>query len=394
MNENATKLSRRDLTSIKGFDPVLPELGKIKIGEKGQRRKSKKSNVEFQPPQKLDHFKVVGLERGPDNNLLIDKKLHEVVGPKPRELDIVFPYNDIALNFVTFYAHYSSRTCQCKGNGEVAFRLKQAGEYEQIKCNPESCPLHNPPEPKNKNERRANAVCKPNGILSVILMKAPRIGGVYKFRTTSYNTVRNLLSSLQMIRQLTGGTLAGIPLKLTLKPQTVTPKGMTGGIVVYVVSVEWPGTIDSLYAKALESASLRAKSLTDLRDYEDQARKALTSGPDENEDEIIEVTEEFYPEAVEAELVEDSDKPETATEPPKPPEDAEAQAPKEKAGGPISDDNVPPLDAYEEDGTPPPDDLMDDAAPRNNSETKSPEGKGKDENGGNAKANKSKRRRI
>ncbi len=236
-------------------------------------------------------------------------------------------------------------------------------------------------------------------------MKAPRLGGVYKFRTTSYNTVRNVRSSLMMIRQLTGGTLAGIPLKLTLKPQTVNPKGLKGAIIVYVVSVEWVGTLEALYKKALESAELRAKSLTDLRDYETQARRALTAGPEEDAQEAREVAEEFYPDAVEAELVEDGVIEGKAAESPgdqaeKPAQEAQepAQEPEGEPGGGES----PPLEAYSEE---PPADLMDefpegDAAhpggdPPPEAETppteekKPPVAEGK-----NRKPNKSKKRRI
>lgn len=408
MPDESIVSSRRDLTEIKGFEPVLPELGKIKIGEKGQLRKSK-SGTSFQAPQKLDHFKVTGLERGPDNNLLVDLELHKVIGKNPRELDIVFPYNELDLNFVTFFAWYSSRTVRCKGNGQVAFRLDEnSGEYKQIECNPEKCPMHSPPPPRNKKEKPTSAVCKPNGILSVILMKAPRIGGVYKFRTTSYNTVRNVRSSLMMIRQLTGGTLAGIPLKLTLKPQTVNPKGMQGSIVVYTVSVEWVGTLEGLFQKALESAQMRAQNLTDIRSFEEQARKALTTGPVETEAEAREVAEEFYPDAVieDAEIIDVDPVEEGKAQAENPAQDAQGSAqeanegmtdnvPSEPDGDPRAGDE-PPVEVYAEDLPPDIDgDLLDDVAPGVPGEDDAPaEDESQKTEGGNNPTNTKSRRRI
>lgn len=381
MTQKPSGLSRRDLTSIKGFEPVLPELGKIKIGKKGQLQKSNRGS-DYQRPLKLDHFQIVGLERGPDNNLLVDTALHKLIGDKPRELDVVFPYNEIDLNFLTFYAWYSSRVIRCRGNGEIAFRLdEKTGDYNEIPCDPSTCPIHTPPPPKNQSQKPSPVLCKPNGILSAILMKAPRLGGVYKFRTTSYHTIRNILSSLQMIKQLTGGSLAGIPLKLTLKPQTVNPKGTAGAIVVHVVSVEWVGTLEELYAKALEQAGMRAKSLTDLRVFEEQTRKALTAAPDESAAEALEITEEFYPDTIEGELIEGGLIEGDAVKEPKAkakPKDKAKPPPKNKAQGaqggaqepkaPTPDKATPPESGDPREGEGPPveayaDDLLDDAAP-------------------------------
>ena len=50
---------------IKGLAPGLTERGKIKIGEKGRMIQSQRG-TQFQPPQKLDHFRITTLYRGPD----------------------------------------------------------------------------------------------------------------------------------------------------------------------------------------------------------------------------------------------------------------------------------------------------------------------------------------
>jgi len=293
MSKTSGVSSRFDLTEIADFTPVLPEIGKIKIGEKGQSRQTSKGK-DFQPPKKLDHFKIVSLSRGPDNNLLTDIVVHKTIGEKPKELDIILPYDDISLNFPTFYAWYSASKCICKGNGRIAFRWDdQKEDYNQIVCDPEHCPQFTPP---NNNPR----LCKANGILSVILVKAPRIGGVYKFRTTSMNTIRDIRSSLSFIQHITSGYLAGIPLKLVIKPRTVNPKNVKGHILVYTVSIEWKGTMNELLTVTQKSALARSNARIDLKRMEDTARLALQAAPIESDDEIKEIAEEFYVNAFDA----------------------------------------------------------------------------------------------
>src|SRR4051812_12962875 len=52
-----TVFQNQRVLMVRNLRPGLPERGKIKIGVKGEVRKSKGGN-EFQPPQKLDHFVI------------------------------------------------------------------------------------------------------------------------------------------------------------------------------------------------------------------------------------------------------------------------------------------------------------------------------------------------
>ena len=61
---------------IKGLCPGLTERGKIKIGEKGKMITGKLSGKEFQPPKKLDYFKVTSLFRDEDGNYRLDSEVH------------------------------------------------------------------------------------------------------------------------------------------------------------------------------------------------------------------------------------------------------------------------------------------------------------------------------
>lgn len=355
-------LRRGDLTMIRGLEPILPELGKIKIGKKGQLRKSKKG-TDFQAPEKLDHFLITSLERGPDNNLLVDLELMKILAGKAnarpedirlKELDIIFPYDDITLNFQTFYAYYTKSRCHCRGDGRDALRLnKETGEWNQIECDIEKCPAFSPEEGKPQ-------VCKANGILSVILTKAPRVGGVYKLRTTSMISIRNLYSSMAQIAHITNGFIAGIPLKLTLKPQQVQPAGGGGSVLVYVVNIEWPGDLQSLLERAEKVALQRHAARVNLHEMEQAARLALKAAPLEEGEEVIEVKEEFYPEVVRKEIAgEEVDIP-----PAQPAEEPEEGAPAEEQASEPLDDLPPPPEDGDPGPVPPVDEPADDPEPK------------------------------
>lgn len=260
---------------IKGLVPMMKEIGKIKIGSKGEAKTSQKG-TQYRPPVKFDHFEIVSVMRDEHGNLISDPVMKEL-GENPKELEIYLLYNDETLNFTTRYNEYKGGKCQCSGDGVKAHILNG----DEIECNPEACKVF--------KEKR----CKPNGILSVILTKSPRLGGVYKFRTTSYNSIRSILSSLFFIKSLTGGVLAMIPLKLTVSPMTVQPKDSATTQTIYVVNVEFAGTVQQLLEKTVEVSKYQSMMRGQIRELETKARIALTAP--ETEEEIKEIEAEWYP---------------------------------------------------------------------------------------------------
>src|ERR1035437_734373 len=121
------------ITSINGLGSRLPVRGHIKIGKKGQLRKNDKG-VEWQQPEKVDHFIITTLERDENNNFRRDTALHKLYGDKPTELPVQLIYNDLELNFQDHLAAYHGKTRWCYGNRENAFRLKDNGEWDEIDC--------------------------------------------------------------------------------------------------------------------------------------------------------------------------------------------------------------------------------------------------------------------
>lgn len=270
--------------SIKNLTPGLVERGKIKIGMKGAARQSRSGNT-FQAPQKLDHFIVTTMERGQDNNFLPDTLVMGMLGDAPREIPVVLVYDDIDLNFPTRYAMYSGKTLQCTGDGETARWRNEDGTYQAVQC---TCPRQDPAyQGKDK--------CKITGTLSVIVSGADVIGGVWKFRTTSYNSVVGILSSLAMIKRISGGVLAGIPLTMKLSPKAVTDPVGGSQQTIYVVSLEYRGSAKSLRDHGFTQLLEQQKHGVRIEKIEEQARLLLSYQPDPYESEADDIVPEFFP---------------------------------------------------------------------------------------------------
>ena len=284
----ATEITTHEPRSpmVVNLTPGMTEIGKIKIGKKGETRQSKNGG-EYQLPQKLDHFVVTTLERGSDENYLRDEEIHNVVGDKPTRLKIRLLFDDPAMNFQSRYVAYAGKTMFCTGDGKTASRLESSKATERIDI---VCPCD-----RIEREYKGENKCKINGALSVMLDAAPVVGGVWKLRTTSFNSVQGLMSSLALIRQITGGVLAGIPLDLTLNPKTGTLLDGTQQLV-YVVGIEYAGGQAELQQVGYEIARARAEARVGIEEMENQARAALALPYRESEEEAQEAIAEFYPE--------------------------------------------------------------------------------------------------
>lgn len=268
---------------VKNLRPGLTECGKIKIGQKGKVIVSRKGN-EFQPPEKLDHFVVTTLERGADGNFLTDTAMHAKFGREPKELPVRLLFNDPWLNFQTTYAAMRGGSRFCTGDGERAQRVDNDGVVHEVDC---PCPLL-------ADTYTGNDKCKINGTLSVMIDGAEVVGGVWKLRTTSINTCQGIASSLALLSSVTSGNIAGIPLMLTIRPKAaVTPQGAT--TTIYVVGIEFRGTIEALRKLAHERALGDATFGQRMERIEEQARAMLSAPVPISDDETMDIADEFYP---------------------------------------------------------------------------------------------------
>ena len=279
--------------AIKNLVPRLAERGKIKIGEKGQVKPSQQGE-QFAPPKKLDHFLVTTMQRDAAGRMLPDLELMRKLAPqgdKLKELPVMLLFNDPDINFLTRYACYTGNRLWCWGDGEGAQRLGADDKYQAVAC----------PCLRLEANYAGKDKCKPNGTLQVLLQEVDRNGGVWKFRTTSWNSVHSIMSSMKLIQAITGGVLAGIPLKLVLSPKTVTIPGTGQNLIVYVVSLEFPGTEQELAKIGYDIARRRADHRAKMDQIETEARKDLEH-LEETPEEMREVQEEFYPEGVTIEV--------------------------------------------------------------------------------------------
>ena len=307
----------------KGLTPRLAEVGKIKIGGKGETRKKTGGNGTYQLPVRYDHFVITKTERGKDGNFIPDLELMEKINPKetwedgqtyakPKEIPIIFLFDDIDMNFRTEYAYYQGAKCMCRGDGETAERLylkagKQTvfeegrnrnqrpdtpsvlmekeiqvkpGERHKIVCDTETCQFAQP-------DSKGFARCKPSGVLSCLIPASMNIGGVYRFRTHSWNSISNILASLELIKTITGGLLVGLPMKLQFLKKATTDHGN-----VSVVNVVFDGeSQQKMRELAFNENKNRIEFGVNMLQIEDNAKKAgFMANTDSDED----ISAEFY----------------------------------------------------------------------------------------------------
>ncbi len=277
--------------SSKLLAPRLPELGHIKIGGKGELRKSR-GGKEFRLPVKYDHFVVTRRDRdGKTENLVRDDRIHQAIGEVPKELDVRLLFDRPQQNFQYFLAAYDGRSKRCSGNGEVAHDR----EHGDIPC---TCPWFTkhegayagPKRPVGKN----TPTCKPHGRLSVILEAAESFGGFYVFRTTSWETISSIAAQLDVfLAQF--GFLSGLPLRMVVYPATDTYEedGQTKTSTSYKVALVLRGSFDT--ARQIAASA-----------YERREQLALPSPAqavvhqqqllEEEERDAEEISAEFHPE--------------------------------------------------------------------------------------------------
>jgi len=192
---------------IKGVTEVvrLPRLGKIRLGIK----KENASGVSY--PFQTEYF-------------VCPEEVRKVFGEKPRELRIMFPTDDQTQWASQYLRCYSaSRGLVCRGDGEtavakidvrtgeIAGKESTETEMKEITCNPAKCAYYQ------------KAQCRRVMNLQFLLPDCPGFG-VYQLDTSSFFSIVNVNSGLELIRG-TCGRLSMLPLSLKLIEQEVQPEG-------------------------------------------------------------------------------------------------------------------------------------------------------------------------
>lgn len=192
---------------IKGVSEVvrLPRLGKIRLGVKIENDEGTIY------PSPTDYF-------------VCPEEVRKVFGEKPRELRIMFPTDDEtqwASQYLRCYSTTGELICRGDGltavaradihTGEFAEQESKITELREVACNPAKCAYHQ------------QGQCRRVMNLQFLLPDCPGFG-VYQLDTSSFYSIVNVNSTLELIRGICG-RLSMIPLSLRLVEQEVLPEG-------------------------------------------------------------------------------------------------------------------------------------------------------------------------
>lgn len=179
--------------------PRVGVIGYVKIGQLGQERSKKgKPDEKYRLPEKLDFFRVTTRVRGTDGNFVRDDAVHAVIGEKPTELDFRLLFDELGpQNYQARMTEYEGRTAKTICNGQESLNPRTGVTGPCPRAGGRQCG------------------CKPNGRLAMVLEASTTFGGAHVFRSTSWETVANLQTTLRLLRSQIG-SLRGLPLRLQL----------------------------------------------------------------------------------------------------------------------------------------------------------------------------------
>jgi hypothetical protein len=271
---------------IKGLGEDLPTKGFLKIGEKSDPNSRLKG-----APRKFDHIEITTRARDKKGNLTPDlAEMGKILSYEgvttcggcdrsrdlgfseglPTRVPVFLPYNEIENIIPNRLAWYRSGTAFCTGDMETAQRLKVLNEKE-LEQGTAQGPVYGPAEPFGPCGEECPAFrqrkCKPNGRVSLILATQPSIGSVYQFKTTSWNSIRNVVNGLKGIQRQTAGVLQWVPMWFGIHPQSVTPKDGPTNIQM-IATIECPGDPNQALQLVLGTLRERAPLLAEVRKLE------------------------------------------------------------------------------------------------------------------------------
>ena len=213
----------------------VPRLGIIRLGVKVE--KPGKNPY----PQATDYFVV------PD-------EIKDIVGDRPKELSIMFPSNDledVAPQYLRCYGQTHGLVCWGDGEssrrkvdthtGDIAGRDTKDWEWREMTCNPEECPEY-------------GARCRRVMNLMFLMPTVPGLG-VWQINTTSFYSIREINTVLELIKSLTvrpdypEGRISFIPVTLALGPINVNPPGMSKK-TVYMLHIKTDFRLADIIASA------------------------------------------------------------------------------------------------------------------------------------------------
>jgi hypothetical protein len=206
-------------------------------------RELKRDSQDRPYPERLPYFTFTHLAASGD--MEPDWDVIESHGPVPTEIDVIFIQEE---PFSAAYQLWTATERKCCGDGKLALRsISMANTPEEKALATEAarrnekyfpiseCWLAGCQYSKPMNDRPAP--CRAIGRLCFQLLKTPRLGATAVFNTAGYRSISQLFSSIEIFRRATRGFVAGIPLKMVLRPYRVTYNGRL--VTQYAVSLEY-----------------------------------------------------------------------------------------------------------------------------------------------------------
>jgi hypothetical protein len=315
---------------IKGMKPRFSILGHIKTG--GRKKIGKDRAI----PEKWDCFGVTTAQRG-DLNYEMDEALmqrllkaqlelavkdatepvfdkdgslkgNRLIVPmdklkkengKLRRMIVFLPFDDPDENLLTTLAVYDGSGVRCRGDGETAEYIDpSSGKAEKLQCPCQMLRISledtrvddRPAHPRLTPNVQRGETCKAHGLLRVMIAEAKTMGGVHVYRTTSSNSIRQLMASMAHIQELTGGALSYVPLELSIEPKKVKPEGSRGYQTVYVVSLTYRAAPIEFLKDVAAQSQLRATMRQRIAAHE---IAQLPAPGHEDHDEQVAVAQEY-----------------------------------------------------------------------------------------------------
>lgn len=312
MDEQLAIIRNEHTEKIWGERPIFDITG-ISGREPDGKYREKKSSIEISidPPKKRvvrDEDGTILFERYLEKTIqhISDKRLDEM-NDRLRRILVALPFDDIDQNLVTSLSVYDREGCRCRGDGESAEWVNpRSGEVEKVHCpcnmlmvylndqdDPDDRPQHGKKERGMIPNEKNGFFCKANGVLRLKIAAARTLGGVHLFRTTSINSIRQLMSAMQEVSGITGGVLAGIPLVFEVDAKTVRPFPNKPPQKAYVVNLTYKASALEFLETAIEQAKLRDHLKKQLA----TAEIAQLPAPGfENLHDQVAIAQEFYAE--------------------------------------------------------------------------------------------------
>jgi hypothetical protein len=262
---------------IKGLSITPPILGRISIGKVVERNGKRL-------PEKDDQFTITTQVQSRDGWVPhpYDGDLRQKLnGDKLRSIPIRVLFNDPQLNLRAEYCLFDRKSGRplCVGNGERCRRYA-GSQVQSMPCpSPDECEF-------------SDGLCKPYGRLNVKIGDDDDLG-TFIFRTTGYNSIRNLTARLHYYRAVSGNLLTCLPLQLRLRGKS-TAQSHRAPIYYVDITIRDGMSLVEAVNKAKEEHQLRIAHGVDQGALDAAAESGFANGAFESTaEEMADIAEEF-----------------------------------------------------------------------------------------------------